>query len=180
MTVNKSARKGIAVVVVVFFAFAIGIIMFFMLRSNTNLNFQTKMALYELQANYLAHSAMQFGKLHIYLLPREIYEYYKADSGGNCLDKCESSNFPSMALSAFYDLKAKYDLFDTSKSPDNAFPYGGDFAITKCEHLLANEKMKMVQDSYRISVVANVKSGRDKEKGDSISEEFIVSRYSGR
>ena len=58
-------RKGIAVVVVIFFAFAISIIMFTMFQSNTNLSNQTKQTIYAMQAYYLAHSCMQFGKLQI-------------------------------------------------------------------------------------------------------------------
>ncbi len=178
---KKNNRKGMAVVVVLFFAFAIAIIMFFMLRSNTNLNHQTKQTLYEMQANYLAQSAMQYGKLQIFLLPKEIYDYYSKNTGASdCFDKCDSDLLPPLAMSAFYDPKAKYDLFENGKSPDLAFPYGGKFAITKCDYLLSNANMRMVQDSYRLEVEASISHGQKKDKSDTLSEEFIVSRFTGR
>lgn len=177
----KNNKKGMAVVVVLFFAFAIAIIMFFMLQSNSNLTNQTKQTLYEMQANYLAQSAMQYGKLQIYLLPKEIYEYYSSNSGASdCFDKCDSDYLPPLAMSAFYDPKSKYDLFENDKAPDLAFPYGGKFAITKCEYILSNANMKMVQDSYRLEVEASIAHGQKKEKSDTLSEDFIVSRYTGR
>ena len=74
-------RKGIAIMIVLFFAFAVGIVMFSMFQTNTNLSNQTKKTIYAMQAYYLAHSCMQFGKLQISLLPKEIYDYY--GNGGN-------------------------------------------------------------------------------------------------
>ena len=47
-------RKGFAIVVVMFFAFAISIIMFALLRHNSNLSSQTKLTIYQMQAYYLA------------------------------------------------------------------------------------------------------------------------------
>ena len=67
-------RKGIAVVLVLLFAISIAIIMFTVIKSTTNLGFQTKQTIYEMQAYYLAHSAMQYGKLLISLMPKEIMQ----------------------------------------------------------------------------------------------------------
>lgn len=175
-------RKGIAVVVVVFFAFAISIIMFTIVQSTSNLSYQTKNTLYEMQAYYLAHSAMQFAKLHIYLLPKEIYDYYgnSSSTNGNALDKIDSSELFPMALTANYDSSKPYDLFEEGKSADMAFPFGGRFVVSKMEYLVSSDNMRMVQDSYRLRVESTVYHGRDKNHSDSLEEEFVVSRYSGR
>ena len=174
-------RKGIAVVVVIFFAFAIGIIMFTIVSSNTNLSSQTKQTIYEMQAFYLAHSCMQFGKLQISLLPKEIYDYYDNGSNtGNALINTQSSLIMPMAMNnAQYN---GYDLYKTNKAPDDKFPYYGEFKISKLEYVLSNDDMKMVQDSYRLTAMAQIKHDErgDKQFIDTINEEFIVSRYAGR
>ena len=177
----NSNRKGIAVVVVIFFAFAIGIIMFTMLQSNTNLSSQTKQTIYAMQAYYLAHSCMQFGKLQISLLPKEIYDYYdNGANSGNALLNSESSSIMPMAMEN--GKFAGYDLFKENKAPDDKFPYNGAFKISKLEYVPSNDDMKMVQDSYRLSVMAKIQHDDrgDKQFIDTLDEEFIVSRYSGR
>lgn len=174
-------RKGIAVVVVIFFAFAIGIVMFTMFRSNTNLSNQTKQTIYAMQAYYLAHSCMQFGKLQISLLPKEIYDYYdNGSNSGNALVNSESSSIMPMAMDS--GKFPGYDLYKANKDPDDKFPYNGSFKISKLEYVLSNDDMKMVQDSYRLSVMAKIQHDErgDKQFIDTLNEEFIVSRYSGR
>ena len=176
-----SNRKGIAVVVVIFFAFAIGIIMFTMFQSNTNLSNQTKQTIYAMQAYYLAHSALQFGKLQISLLPKEIYDYYdNGANSGNALLNSESSSIMPMAMEN--GKFPGYDLFKPNKAPDDKYPYNGAFKINKLEYVLSNDDMKMVQDSYRLSVMAKIQHDDrgDKQFIDNLNEEFIVSRYSGR
>ena len=174
-------RKGIAVVVVLFFAFAIGIIMFSLYQSNTNLSYQTKMTIYEMQAYYLAHSGMQFGKLQISLFPKEIYDYYKNGSNsGNALGTVDSSLLNSMAMDTH--AKVDYDLFDESRSPDGTFPYMGSFVITNLEYVVSNDDMKMVQDSYRLTVDSRIQHDTrgDKSFSDELVEEFTISRFTGR
>lgn len=177
----KKKRSGMAVMVVLFFAFAIGIIMFFMVRSSSNLGFQTKQTLYEMQAYYLAQSAMQYAKLHITLLPKEIYDYYgNGANTGNALDKIDSDLLPPMAMTAFYDQTSKYDLYNESTSTDLVFPYAGRFYVENLEYLLSSDDMKMVQDSYRVKVHSEISHGKDKKHNDELEEEFVVSRYTGR
>ena len=176
-----SNRKGIAVVVVIFFAFAIGIIMFAMFQSNTNLSYQTKQTIYAMQAYYLAHSGMQFGKLQISLLPKEIYDFY--DNGantGNALMNSESSSLIDMSMEN--GKFPGYDLFKPNKAPDDKFHYNGAFKISQLDYVLSNDDMKMVQDSYRLTVMAKIQHDDRGEKQfiDTLSEEFIVSRFSGR
>jgi hypothetical protein len=172
-------RKGIAIMIVLFFAFAVGIVMFSMFQANTNLSNQTKKTIYAMQAYYLAHSCMQFGKLQISLLPKEIYDYYgNGGNSGNALALTESGNILSMAMEGA--VLEGYDLYKPNKDPNDKFPYEGRFKITNLEYVLSNDDMKMVQDSYRLHVEAYVSHGRNKEFTDSMTEEFVVSRFSGR
>ena len=174
-------RKGLAVVIVIFFAFAIGIIMFAMFNSNTNLTNQTKQTIYQMQAYYLAQSGMQFAKLHIYLLPKEIYNFYGNTTDqnvGNALDKCESRLFQCLSMDNKND---KYDLFTNGKSPDEDFPYKGEFKVKNLKYLLSNNNMKMVQDSYQIIVSSKIDhESKDKKFQDEIEEQFVVSRSTRR
>lgn len=80
-------RKGLAVAVVLFFAFAVGIMMSAVLKSSSNTNFVTKRAINELQADYLAQSSMLLAKYYIKLFPTELYYFYLAHYYGNFKDK---------------------------------------------------------------------------------------------
>ena len=173
-------RKGIAVVIVIFFAFAISIIMFTMFQSNSNLTSQTKRALYQMQAFYLAQSCVQLAKLHIYLLPKEMYDYYEntPNSDRNALSKCDSTNMPAFHMGD-NDVTNGYDLFNGNNA-NGTFPYEGRFKVEKLVYLLSNQNMKMTQDSYHIEVESYIKLGKDKEYTEKVNEDFIVSRFIGR
>ena len=177
-------RKGFAIVVVMFFAFAISIIMFALLRHNSNLTSQTKLTIYQMQAYYLAQSGMQLAKLHIYLLPKEIYNYYKnnpeSSDNRNALDKCNSALYYPLDMKGTQRVKFKYDLFKNENTDDDIFPYEGNFNVTKLKYLLSDQNMKMTQDSYNIEIQASISMGKGKEKNITLEENFIVSRFAGR
>ena len=172
-------RNGIAIVVVLFFAFSIAIILFFMLHSNTNLAFQNKQTLYQMQAYYLAHSGMQHAKLQLRLLPKETYEFFAKKGTGNPYAAIDSSNYPPTAMGVFSNKNSGYDLFKADKSPDDKFPYGGKYLVETLELLGSHDSMKMVQDGYKILIKAQVDGGRGKIFSEELSEEMIVSRYTG-
>jgi len=70
-------------------------------------------------------------------------------------------------------------LFKPNKAPDEKFPYGGRYFIEKLELLGSHDRMKMVQDGYRVAVKASIDGGRGKTFEEEISEELIVSRFTG-
>ncbi|MDD3000505.1 MAG: hypothetical protein PHF29_02000 [Candidatus Riflebacteria bacterium] len=175
----KKSNRGIAMVVIIFFSFAIAIILFTMIRSNTNLSFQNKNTIKALQANYLAHSAMQHAKLHLRLLPREVYQYFQANpTSTNALNKIDSTQYPPIDLGSWKKEKIDYDLFKTGASDDRETPYGGSYRVTSIECLTIDNDAKLVQDNYRVKVESVVLLNNDKFE-DSITEEFAVSRHIG-
>ncbi len=172
-------RNGVAIVVVLFFAFSIAVILFFMAHSNTNLAYQNKQTLYQMQAYYLAQSGMQHAKLQLRLLPKETYEFFAGSGSGNPYADIDSSNYPPTAMGVFSKDSASYDLFKSGMAPDNKFPYGGRYLVDRFELLGSHDRMKMVQDGYKIVVKAEVDGGRGKTFAEELSEDIIVSRYTG-
>ncbi len=172
-------RHGVAIVVVLFFAFSIAIILFFMLHSNTNLAYQNKQTLYQMQAYYLAHSAMQHAKLQLRLLPKETYEFFAKNGTGNPYADIDSSNYPPTAMGVFSNKNAGYDLFKPDKCSDEKFPYGGKYHVETLELQGSHDRMKMVQDGYKVVVKAEIDGGRGKTFSEELAEEMIVSRYTG-
>lgn len=172
-------RKGLAIVVVLFFAFSIAIILFFMAQSNSNLAFQNKQTMYQMQAYYLAHSAMQHAKLQLKLLPKETYEFFTLGGSGNPYRSIDSSMYPPLAMGVFSKEKASYDLFEEGKAPDEQFPYGGQYWVEDMQLHGSHDLMKMVQDGYKIHVQAKIDGGRNKSFEDELTEVVIVSRFTG-
>lgn len=172
-------RSGLAIVVVLFFAFSIAIILFFMAHSNTNLAFQNKQTIYQMQAYYLAHSAMQHAKLQLRLLPKETYEFFAMGGSGNPYVSIDSSNYPPLAMRGFTPEKEGYDLFKEGKAPKQNFPYGGNYKVDEMQLHGSHDQMKMVQDGYKIKVVATVDGGKTKSFTDELEEVVIVSRFTG-
>jgi hypothetical protein len=168
-----------AVVLVLVFAFSIATIFAFMASSNTNLAYQNKQTLYQMQAYYLAHSAMQHAKLKIRLLPKELYEYFAAGGNGNPLEDIDSTDHVQLAMGVFRTEQEGYDLFDPAKSPDLSFPYGGKYLVESIGLTGSHKSMKMIQDGYRVVVKSEVDSGVTKQGSDELIEEMIVSRFTG-
>jgi len=172
-------RSGIAVVVVLFFAFSIATIFFFMAHSNTNLAYQNKQTVYQMQAYYLAHSGMQHAKLQLRLLPKETFEYFNQGGIGNPLEDIDSSKHIPTAMGVFKAEQASYDLFTAGKSPDGSFPYGGRYHVDSISLTGSHNRMKMVQDGYKMKIMAEVDSGPHKKFSTDLDEEMIVSRFTG-
>lgn len=172
-------KSGIAVVVVLFFAFAMATIFFFMAHSNTNLAYQNKQTLYQMQAYYLAHSGMQHAKLKIRLMPKELYEFFKNGGTDNPLEDVNSTEHLQLAMGSFQTSQEEYDLFDESKSTDEMFPYGGNYIVESVELTGSHDGMKMVQDGYRLLVKSEVDNGLNKKYEDELTEEIIISRFTG-
>jgi hypothetical protein len=172
-------RKGIAIVVVLFFSFSIAVILFFMAQSNTNLAFQNKQTLYQMQAYYLAHSAMQHAKLQLHLLPKETYEFFSLGGSGNPYRAIDSSMYPPTAMGVFSKEKANYDLFKKDSAPDENFPYGGKYWVEDMQLHGSHDLMKMVQDGYKIQVKSEIDGGKSKSFSDELTEVIIVSRFTG-
>ncbi len=172
-------KKGFAIVVVLFFAFSIAIILFFMAQSNSNLAFQNKQTIYQMQAYYLAHSAMQHTKLQLKLLPKETYDFFALNGSGNPYQSVDSSMYPPLAMGAFSKEKTSYDLFVEGKAPDDQFPYGGKYWVEDMKLHGSHDLMKMVQDGYRIKVKSTIDGGRNKSFEDELEEVVIVSRFTG-
>lgn len=172
-------RSGIAVVVVLFFAFSMAIVFFFMAKSNINLAYQNKQMVYQMQAYYLAHSGMQHAKLQLRLLPKEVYEYFNKGGNGNPLVDVNSSNHVPTAMGDFKKEQASYDLFLENKAADNAFPYGGKYKVESIELTGSHNRMKMIQDGYRVVIEASVDNGASKEFATKLTEDLIVSRFTG-
>ena len=150
-----------------------------MAHSNTNLAYQNKQTLYQMQAYYLAQSGMQHAKLQLRLLPKETYEFFAGSGAGNPYADIDSSNYPPTAMGVFSKDSASYDLFKSGMAPDNKFPYGGRYLVDRFELLGSHDRMKMVQDGYKIVVKAEVDGGRGKTFAEELSEDIIVSRYTG-
>lgn len=172
-------RSGIAVVVVLFFAFSIAIIFSFMAQSNTNLAYQNKQTLYSMQAYYLAHSGMQHAKLQLRLLPKETYDFFSQGGTGNPLEDIDSSKHIPTAMGVFKAEQSSYDLFSPGKSPDGSFPYGGKYYVDSVSLTGSHNRMKMIQDGYKLVIKSEVDSGPQKRFSDELSEELIVSRFTG-
>ncbi len=172
-------RQGIAIVVVLFFSFSIAIILFFMAHANTNLAFQNKQTVYQMQAYYLAHSGMQHAKLQLKLLPKETYEYFKENSTGNPYISIDSSMHAPLAMGSFGQDKAEYDLFTPGTAGDKEFPYGGKYWVEEIALHGSHESMKMTQDGYKITVKSEIDGGKNKTYADELTEVIMVSRFTG-
>ncbi len=179
---NKlNEKKGLAMIVIIFFAFAIAIILFTMIKSNSNLAFQNKNTIRALQAHYLAHSGMQHAKLHLNLLPREVNEYFKANPySTDVLRSVSSDGHVPLSINgnAWSNKMASYDLFLKGKAGPTEFPFGGYYKVLETECLNLNTDDRLIQDIYRVKVEAGVKLAND-QFVETLEEEFSISRYSG-
>lgn len=172
-------RSGVAIVVVLFFSFSIAIILFFMASSNTNLAYQNRQALQQMQTYYLAHSGMQHAKVRLRLLPKETYDFFAKGGSGNPFRDVDTSMFPLLNLGDFNNAKARFDLFKANAAPDEGFPYGGRYKVESIKLQGSHDSMKMVQDGYKIVVKADVDGGQKKKFSDELIEELTVSRFTG-
>jgi len=167
-------RSGMAIVVVLFFSFAVSIVLSVLISSNSQLGFQNKQTLYNLQAYYLAQSGKQHALLKLRLLPRETQ---KAIDGTGA-DFSDVTVLNSLDLALTQRLNKNYDLFKTGC--DDGSPYCGEYSMSgNLEYLTSLDGMRSVQDGYRIKIISNVKHGGHEKVEDEITEEVFVSRFTG-
>lgn len=171
-------RNGIAIVVVLFFAFIISFLLFFMTSSNSNLSIQNKKSLREMQAYYLAQSAMQNAKLQIKLLPKETYDFFHKHGTGNPYMYVDSSSYPPLAMNTTKKKMRKYDLFKPGASLRTDTPYPGAYRVDSIKLMGSHKNMKMIQDAYKITVSADI-GIVPKTAHKTLTEEVTVSRFTG-
>ncbi|NLI78263.1 MAG: hypothetical protein GX442_17740 [Candidatus Riflebacteria bacterium] len=173
-----TGRRGMAVVVVLFFAFTVGILLYALVGSSTNIAFQNKLTLRQLQAYYLAHSGIQHIQLKLRLLPRETFDAFAGGGGGNPYADVSSDDHPTLLVCP----NGPFDLF-SGNPPDDAEPIRGSYTCTTFELESTHKRMKLVQDGYKIRVVAevfpNFPVSLKQKVEDEITEEIIVSRFTG-
>lgn len=178
---RKLNKRGLAIVVVLFFSFSIGILLFFMSRANIALSYQSRKTIRQMQAYYLAHSAMQHAKLQLKLLPKECQTFFSSAGTGNPFSNIDTTTILplSMGGGVWKPDMGKYDLFSPDNCDDDAFPYAGRYWVSSIEFQTSDSGMKLIQDGYVIEVESEVKGGSSDHKSakDELSETIIVSRY---
>lgn len=161
-------KKGLALVVIIFFGFCMSVVLYALVSSNSNLKFQNNNAIRELQAYYLGVSAIQHAKLYIKLLPKEV-----SDEGVSYLT--------SKKIVGNQDIikNDKFTLLNNSfcKGLDK-FPFSGGYSVKEIKKISGDS----VQASYDITVSRYLKSERkhyDREDYDDMKEKFTISTSAG-
>lgn len=182
MTANRS---GMAILLVVSFAFITAIVLFVLITSGTNVMSQNKLTLYNLQAHYLAQSAIQHQKLKLQHLPLETYtaisqgvDPYIAPYGAPIV------NSTRRAITDFSgDNKGTYDpnysLFAASDPPDTSSPIRGRYKLISLE--LEATQIRYGHDAYIIKVLGEVSADHrtDFPFIEELTERVFVSRAGG-
>ncbi len=172
---NMNCRRGIAVVVVLCFAVTIALFMYALVGSNTNLAVQNKKTLGQLQAYYLAQSAIQHAILKLRLLPKETFDAFDAGSTAPYPD-VESDAHPQVRFSK--NPVPYWSLYSLGAGATDG-PLDGSYQLKSIKLESSLGGMKMVQDGYEIEVQATVRGTGNMVFSDSIKEEIIVSRFTG-
>ena len=170
-------------IVVLFFACTIGVGLFYLISSGTTIAFQNKKTVQQLQAYYLAHSALQHTALLIRLLPREVYAQAKGKTISDIIANINSEAHNPIRLipNDSPQTREQFDLF-IENPPDPEAPYAGTYQLEDLVLEATNKGMTGTQDSYKVQVKAVVYPNIDKKKGaitETIEEDLIVSRFSG-
>ncbi len=168
-------RHGMAVAVVLFFAVCIAILMYMLVGSNTNLSLQNKKTLGQLQAYYLAQSALQHVMLKLRFLPKETYDAFKAGSTTPYPD-VESDLHPQIRFKK--SVETDYSLYSAGVD-DVASPVEGAYVLKSIKLDSSLDGMSMVQDGYELEVEATVKGTGGLTHTDSVKEQIIISRFTG-
>lgn len=168
-------RRGMAVAVVLFFAVCIALLMYMLVGSNTNLSLQNKKTLGQLQAYYLAQSALQHVLLKLRFLPKETYEAFKAGSTAPYPD-VESDLHPQIRFKK--PAGADWTLYSAGDD-DTASPVEGSYTLKSIRLESSLDGMSMVQDGYDLDVEATVKGTGGLTHTDSVKEQIIISRFTG-
>ncbi|NLI78752.1 MAG: hypothetical protein GX442_20220 [Candidatus Riflebacteria bacterium] len=167
-------RRGLAVVVVLFFGFAMGLLVYFLIGANANLSLQNRKTIGQLQAYYLAHSAFQHVQLKLRLLPQETYDAFEGGAGSPYPD-VDSDLHPAIR---FGPAAPKASLFDSDQIvPED--PFDGRYQLVKLTFDSSTQAMKHVQDGYSVEVRATAKGNAQMTFEETLSEKVIVSRFTG-
>ncbi|HOT27023.1 MAG TPA: hypothetical protein PLU72_02465 [Candidatus Ozemobacteraceae bacterium] len=172
---NVKSRRGMAVAVVLFFAVSIMLFMYMLVGSNTNLSLQNKKTLGQLQAYYLAQSALQHVMLKLRFLPKETYEAFAAGATVPYPD-VESDLHPQLRLTK--PAGENWSLYASSVD-DSSCPVEGKYQLTSIRLDSSLDGMSMVQDGYELEVTATVKGTGGLTHTDSVKEQIIISRFTG-
>ncbi|MBF0543604.1 MAG: hypothetical protein HQM08_04185 [Candidatus Riflebacteria bacterium] len=174
----KKKKSAIAMVIVLFFAFAVGVALSMVIRANTTIFSQNKNTLRQLQAYYLAWSGLNHALMKIRLLPRETYAALKS-TGINSFSDIDNTTQQQLC---FYGPGEKsYDLFDYNSCPDATSPFVGDYQLNKISLEGSHEGKSFAQDSYHIEVSSTVfpyTNNTNVKSTDLIAEDVIISRFS--
>ncbi len=168
-------RRGMAVAVVLFFAISIALFMYMLVGSNTTLSLQNKKTLGQLQAYYLAQSALQHAMLKLRFLPKETYEAFAAGATAPYPD-VESDLHPQIHLAK--PAEENWSLY-TSAADDPACPIEGKYQLKSIRLDSSLDGMSMVQDAYELQVEAKVKGTGGLTHTDFVKEQIIISRFTG-
>jgi len=168
-------RRGIAEVVVLFFAIFIALFMCVLLESNTSLFMQNRKTLGQLQAYYLAQSALQHAILKLRLLPKETYDAFRAGATVPFPD-VDSDLHPQIrfARSSGQD----WSLYVPGVDIDTG-PIDGKYELKAIRLESSLNGMSLVQDGYQLEVQATVRGTGNMTFVDGVSEQIIVSRFTG-
>ncbi len=170
-------RRGMAIIVILFMAFAIGIILAVMVKSNSNLVLQNKTTLRNLQAYYLAQSGVQHTLLKLRLLPKECYQQIESGLDNDFFD-VSSEDHAALGLSPATD--GNYDLF-TGDPGENQSPYRGMYELTDLSLKSLVKGMKFAMDGYDLTVKSEVQPLFPRNPAvkftDEIKEEVLLSRF---
>jgi hypothetical protein len=174
-----TGKRGMALFVIIFFALAVGAILFALLRSNVNLLYQNKNTLRSLQAYYLVQSGAQHTLLKLRLLPRECYKALAANSA-TAYNDVDSTKYSALVMNP--PANGKYDLFK-SDPPAEASPYHGHYRLEELTLKSANKGMRFAVDSFAFRVTSEIlplyPHNTQLQVTDTIEEEVIVSRFTG-
>lgn len=168
-------RRGMAVAVVLFFAISIALFMYMLADSNTNLSLQNKKTLGQLQAYYLAQSALQHVMLKLRFLPKESYEAFAAGATAPYPD-VESDLHPQIHLAK--PSGADWSLY-AAPADELTCPVEGTYRLKSIRLDSSLDGMSMVQDAYDLEVEATVKGTGGLTHTDSVKEQIIISRFTG-
>jgi hypothetical protein len=170
-------------IIVIAFSCVIGIGLFFLLQTGTTIAWQNRRTLQQLQAYYLAQSALQHTSLTIKLLPLDVFRALKKQASDDILRTVNSETCPPTQIhpSDSADTVQSYDLF-FENPPDEEAPYSGEYKLEEIALEATHLGMTGAQDGYRIKVNGRVFPYFGKKTNavnEGIEEDLIVSRFTG-
>lgn len=170
--------------VVLFFAITIGIGLFFLLSTGSNVAMQNRKTLHQLQAYYIAQSGIQHTELALKLLPLDMFKSLKKNEVRDIIENINTENNQAtikIYASPSSQDRDSFDLFFESP-PDDEFPYSAEYKLEAISLESSYKGMKGTQDGYKMKVTGTVFPYFERAKSpcsEVIEEDFIVSRFTG-